>query len=109
MMNGYGVLEMSGRLAVLRNDAPTIVQQGNLGTSERDHGLYGYAESVLQQLAGTALPVVWDLRILVHLVPYPMPDKFTDNAIALCLAVGLDCIAYITEALTGNGLLNSFV
>src|SRR4029078_8955774 len=65
--HGNGVLEMGGQRAVDRRDRPAVRAHRDLAAAEREHRLDREADAGGQLHAPDAGPVVWDMRLLLHL------------------------------------------
>ena len=109
MVNGYGVLEVSGRLAVAGYYAPAVVKHGQFMTAHRYHWLNGYAQTVFQLLARALIAIVRHLRVLVHLMSDAVTYKLAHYTISVTLAMLLHCMANVAEAVSHNSLLNALV
>ncbi len=81
MMNGDGVLEMSSRATVLRDDAPMVGKHIKLTCTKGYHRLDGNAKAVLKLLTGSSLAVIRHLRFFMHLTTNAVPYEFTYHSI----------------------------
>ena len=109
MMNGNGVLKVSGRLAVTGYHTPAVLKHGQLMAAHRYHRLNGYAQTVFQLLARALIAIVRHLRVLVHLMSDAVTYKLAHNTISVTLAVLLHCMANVPETVSHNSLLNALV
>ena len=53
------------------------------------------------------MTVVGDVGIFVHLMPDTMSHEFTDDAIALCFTVTLDCRPDVPDVMPLDSLLDT--
>ena len=106
---GYAVLKMGGRFAVPRHNSPFIREHGQFMITHSYHGLYGYAHAILQLLSFTALSIVGNLRIFVHITTDTMAYEFADNSVATAFCMLLHGKTDISQSMTGIGLCYSFI
>ena len=109
VMNGDGVLEMSGGTAVERDDAPTIGQKSDGRIAEGDHRFDRDAKAVLDLLARSAASVVGYRRIFVHLATDAVTGELTNHTVALSFAMVLYGCADVANATPGKGGLDAEV
>src|SRR4028118_2239893 len=99
---GDGVLEVGREGAVRGVDGPLVLLvEVYRVVAERDHGLYRERHPRQQLYPGPPLAVVRDLRVLVHLPPYPVRDEVTDHPVALRLGDGLYGVSDVPQPVPG--------
>ena len=103
------MLEMSGRLAVLRTDGPTILVEPDVALAHGNHRFDGYTHGGFQHHAISTTSVVRHLGILMHLTANAMSGQFADDAVAMSLAVFLHSTADITEVTTSDGIVDTLI
>src|SRR5690349_15463766 len=101
-----GELEVRRERAVFGVNGPAVVAHADERPAGIDHRLDREHRSLLQQRSLAGVPVVRDLRLLVHLTPDPMTDQSADNREPLDLDGPLDRRRDVTQPLAGAHLFD---
>ena len=107
MMDGDGVLKVGTRLAVSGAGGPSVALGNDVLAAHIDHGLDGNRHSVAQQRSCSTSSEVGNLGILVQLAPYPMSAHLAHDTVVVTLAILLDGMGDVTDAVAGHGVLDT--
>ena len=105
--DSYAVLKVRCGLAIVRTDGPPVGLEDDLTSSHSHHRLYADTHTCSKLGTKPWMTIVGDVWILVHLMPDTMPHEFTDDTIALCLTVTLDCRPNMPDIMTFDSLLDT--
>ena len=109
MMDGDRVLKVSAGLAVARAGCPAVVLGDDVLAAHVDHGLDGDRHAVAQQRTGSASAEVGHFGVLVQLAPHAVSAHLAHDAVVAALAILLDGVADVADAVTGHGVLDADV
>ena len=109
LMYRYGVLEVGCRLAIASAYCPSVVREIYLGATHRYHGLDGYAHATLDLWTIARTTIVGNGWVLMHLLPYAVPDELAYDAEALGFTMLLYSITDISYTPARQGHLNTTV
>ena len=102
------MLEMSGGLAVLCTDGPTVfIVEPDVALAHGNHRFDGNTHGGFQHHAVSTTSVIRHLGVLMHLAANTMSGQFADDTIAMSLAVVLHCTADVTEVTTSDGVIDT--
>ena len=106
MGDEHGVLEMGGRLAVLCDDRPAIVENADGWHTGIDHGFDGQRHARHEDGRLAIGPVVWHLRFLVQAAAHAMAHELAHDTEAPGFHKGLHGAAQVGQAAAGAGMGN---
>lgn len=101
-----GVFEMRGRLAILGDDGPAVVENAHGSHATIDHRFDGEGHAGHEDGAFALRPVVGNLGFLVEAPADAMADKLANDAEAMADDEVLDGSAKIAQPTAGTGVGN---
>ena len=109
MMDGNGVLKVCTGLAVAGAGGPSVALGDDVLAAHVDHGLDGNGHAVAQQRARAATSIVGYLGVLVQLAAHAVSGHLAHDAVVAALAVMLDGVADVADAVTGHSVLDAHI
>ena len=103
------MFKMSSTFPITGSNSPSVTLHYQLTISQCNHWLNRNTQATLYHCTITTPSIIRNLRILMHVLPYTMSHKFTNNAIGLRLTILLYCISDITQSFSRNRILYSKV
>src|SRR5262245_11978960 len=100
--DGDRVLEMGGEATIFGYSRPPVVLDQDFGPPRVDHRLDRDHQPGGEAAALAGVPVVRDVRLLVHGPADAVPDELADDRVAVGLGMRLDGPAYVPQALAGH-------
>ena len=103
------MLEVSSQAAVLGLDRPAVLGLGDLAVVLADHGLDGDGHAGDETGAAALMAVVRHFGVFVQLPAGAVAHELADDGEAGVLAVALDGIADVADAVAGHSLLDALI